>query len=108
MLLKCMYHNTVTYVWVYIILTPLLQGGAEEFVILLLAYSSWTQMLFVQGSQVQNHHGKGYRCDSERKGVRGCFHTSPYGDFHEQLPGRGGKSASWTLVGQGEHASWIS
>lgn len=90
MLLKCMYQNPGTYVGVYIILSPLLQGGAEEFVFLLLAYSSLTQTLFVQGSQLQNHHGKGHGCDSEKKGVRGCFHTSPYGDVRVQLQGRGG------------------
>lgn len=50
--LKCMYQNPGTYVGIYIILSPLLQGGAEEFVFLLLAYSSLTQMLFVQGSQL--------------------------------------------------------
>lgn len=108
MLLKCVYQNPGTYVDVYIILTPLFQGGAEEFVFLLLAYSPLTQMLIIQGSQVQNHHGKGYGWDSEIKGIRGCFHTSLYGDIHVQLQGRGGKSASWTLVGQGEHASWIA
>lgn len=51
-------------------------------------YSSVTQVLPFQGPHLQNHYGEVDRRDSERKGVRGCFSTHPYGDVHVQLQGR--------------------